>query len=213
MNVVVFTPRAPQFTARLRQTAPRPRLSLAQLLSIPNGELVAVKAASPEGLDFRVHAEIVANGKKLWAVGPILEVPFEDLKRLVPWLIPRAGWFYGQQELDGPNGLLNRGWEYTIVSRERVCGDNWTVTVQFFTPSGFRIEARGLDARKLPEGMELPGWLKVALRNLPARLGKTERDRKSGAAARAAANRASRAAETAAAKGSGGSGKSGGKGK
>lgn len=220
-NVASASTQTSQFTSHLRQSAPRPHMGLGQLLGLAGAQLVKVGGSAPDetGRDFHVRAEFLrSDGKALWAVGSVLQIPIDQLKKLAPEMIGRAGFFYARQGLTGPDGLLSRGWEYSVTSRERVGGDSWTVTVQFHTPSGFRIEVRDLDARTLPPGMEIPGWLRFALRSRPpivARPGKTARDHERGTAARSAAARATRSAITAASKGApgGGGGKKGGKGK
>lgn len=209
------------FASHLRPSAPKPRMGLSQLLTLTGAQLVKVGscAPDPDGRDFHIRAEFLTNkGQALWAVGSILEIEFDQLKKMAPEMIGRAGFFYSRQGLTGPDGLLNRGWSYSVHSKEQIGGENWTITVQFHTPSGFRIEVRDLDARTLPSGMEIPGWLRFALRSrppVPARPGKTARDHERGTAARSAAARATRSAITAASKGApgGGGGKKGGKGK
>lgn len=211
------------FKSHLRPQAPRPlkpQLTLTELLALPGVQMVKIGGAARDesGREYHVRAEFLgADSRSLWAIGSVLEIPIDQLKKLAPEIIGRAGGFYSHQGLTGSDGLLNRGWEYSVTSRERVGGDNWAVTVQFHVPSGFRVEVRDLDARTLPPGMEIPGWLRFALRSrppIPARPGKTERDRERGAAQRSADARAKRSAATLACKGaSGGGGNKGGKGK
>lgn len=204
------------FKSHLRAQPPKVHKTLDELLALDGAQLVAVKGSQPDpdGREFQIRADFaLPNGKTLWATGSILQVPFAALKKHAPELIGRAGGFYAHQPLAGDAGLLNRDWEYSVYSDKRV-GENghWGVNILFHTPSGFRVELRDIDANHLPPGMELPGWLKAALRSQPARPGKTARDHASGAHARGLAARAARATESQACKGApaGGGGKKGG---